>query len=78
MSSRRPAHDPSFPISAPEPVAVIHAGSLQVMVYPSAEEMGRATALAISLLLCATVNTSDICISLHPLHCSFDPSTPRL
>jgi len=37
-----------FCISAPEPVATVPAGRLQVMVYATAEEMGRATALAIA------------------------------
>lgn len=50
-----PCLDPVLEISAPQPVAVVPAGRLQVAVYETAEEMGLASALAIASEQCRLV-----------------------
>ncbi len=51
-----PSLDPAFEIRAPQPVALVPAGRLQVAVYETAEQMGLASALAIAGEQCRLVD----------------------
>ncbi|MCE5240139.1 6-phosphogluconolactonase [bacterium] len=50
-----PTTDPAYAVHAPQPTAIVPAGTLQVAIYETAEEMGLASALAIATEQCRLV-----------------------